>query len=119
MCLAYVCKQLHALSRISTYMDLDKRRMVMKSFFLSQFSYCPLVWMCHSRELNNRINRLHEKSLRVVYSENISSFEELLFRDKLFTIHERNIQNLVIDLFKVKKGISSKFMSGYIYPERK
>ena len=75
--------------------------------------------MCHSRELNNRINRLHERSFHVAYRDNISSFEELFFRDKSFTIHERNIQNIAINLFKVKKGISSNFMSGYIYPERK
>ena len=60
--------------------------------------------MCHSRELNNSINRLRERSSRVVYRDNISSFQELLFRDKSFTIHERNIQNLAIELFKVKKG---------------
>ena len=98
-------KKLHALSRISSYMDLDKRKTVMKSFFLSQFSYCPLIWMCHSRKLNSRINRLHERSLRVVYGDNLSSFEELLLRDQSFTIHERNIQNLAIELFKVQNGI--------------
>ena len=63
----------------------------MKSYFLSQFSYCPLVWMFHSRKLNNRINRLHERSLRVVYRDNISFFDELLFKDKSFTIDKSNI----------------------------
>ena len=98
-------KKLHAFSKISTYMDLDKHRMVMKSFFLTQFSYCPLVWMCHSCELNNRINRLHERSLRFVYRDNINSFEE-------FTIHKRNIQNITIELLIVKQGITPKLMSG-------
>ena len=104
-------KKLHALSRMPTFMSIDKRRLIMKSFFLSQCSYCPLVWIFHSRELNNRINRLHERSLRVVYRDNLSSFEELLFRDKSFTIHERNIQHLAIELFKAKNGLSSKFIS--------
>ena len=80
----------------------------MKSFILSQFSYCPLVWMCHSCELNNRINRLHERSLHVVYRDNISSFEELLFRDKSFTIHERDIQ---ISYLKLKKAFPQRLMS--------
>ena len=39
----------HALVRISHYMDLNKRRNVMKAFISSQFSYCPLIWMFHSR----------------------------------------------------------------------
>ena len=53
-------QKLHALSRIAKYMDLDKRRIIMRAFIISQFNYCPLVWMCHSRRLNNKINHLHE-----------------------------------------------------------
>ncbi|NRA91023.1 MAG: hypothetical protein HRU43_07880, partial [Simkaniaceae bacterium] len=54
--------KLHALSRISHYMTLKQRKVIMQSFILSQFGYCPLVWMFHSRKLNNRINRLHERA---------------------------------------------------------
>ena len=41
----------------------------MNSFFNSQFNYCPLVWMFHSRSIKNRINRLHERVLRIVYND--------------------------------------------------
>ena len=110
-----LCKQasrkLQALSRISIYMDMEKRRILMNSFFLSQYSYCPLIWMFHSRTLNNRINKLHERCLRVVYRDFNSSFEQLLSKDNSFTIHKRNIQNLAIELFKVKMGLAPKFMN--------
>ena len=47
-----ICKKagqkLNALSRVTPYMDLSKRR-ILNAFFISQFSYCPLVWMFHSR----------------------------------------------------------------------
>ena len=56
-------QKLHALTRISYYMDLNKRRNLMKAFITSQFSYCPLIWMFHSRNLNNKINRIHERAL--------------------------------------------------------
>ena len=62
-------QKLHALSRISSYMSTKKRKLIMNSFITSQFGYCPLVWMFHSRELNNRINRIHERSLRIVYND--------------------------------------------------
>ena len=52
-------QKLHALARISHYMDLNKRRNLMKAFITSQFSYCPLIWMFHSRSLNNKVNRMH------------------------------------------------------------
>ena len=58
-----LCKKasakLNALARISGYMNLPKRRMIMKSFITSQFGYCPLIWMFHSRALNNKINSIH------------------------------------------------------------
>ena len=44
---------------------------------MSQFGYCPLIWMFHSRHQNNRINDLHERGLRMVYQDNKSTFDEL------------------------------------------
>ena len=104
-------KKIHILARIAKYMGLEKRRMIMKSFILSQFGYCPLIWISHSRGLNNRINRLHERSLRIAYQDNVSSFEELLKRDNSVTIHERNIQSLAIELFKTKNRYTPAFMN--------
>ena len=54
-------QKLHALSRISNYVDRDKLRQIMRAFLPSQFSYCPLIWMFSDRRMNNRINRIHEK----------------------------------------------------------
>ena len=45
-------QKLHALARISNFMSLNKRKVMMNAFISSQFSYCPLIWMCHSRSLN-------------------------------------------------------------------
>ena len=87
----------------------------MKAFINSQFGYCPLVWMFHSRKLNNRINKIHESSLRLVYDDNFSSFEELLKKDNSFTIHERNIQTLAIELYKVVNRLSPEIMS-HVFP---
>ena len=62
-----VNKKLNALHRTGSQMSSDKRKMLLRAFIESQFSYCPLIWMFHSRTLNNKINRLHEKALRIVY----------------------------------------------------
>ena len=89
-------KKLSVLVRLSNFMCTNKKRVLMKAFIESQFSYCPLIWMFHSRGVNNKINHLHERSLRIVYKDNISSFEDLLKKDTSFTIHQRNIQSLAI-----------------------
>ena len=73
-------QKLHALARISKYMNKEKIKILMKTFITSQFNYNPLVWMFHNRTINNKINRLHERALRLVYSNHDMSFQELLDR---------------------------------------
>ena len=104
-------QKLHALSRISNLMDINKRKILFNTYILSQFSYCPLVWMFHSRKINNRINRIHERALRLIYNDYTSSFDDLLTKNNAFTVHERNIQTLAIELFKVVNGTSPTIMS--------
>ena len=71
-------QKLHALARISKYLSKDKMKVIMKTFINSQFNYCPLTWMFHNRTLNNKISRLHERTLRLVYNDENLSFQELL-----------------------------------------
>ena len=86
-------QKLHALARISHYMDLNKRRNLMKAFITSQFSYCLLIWMFRSRNLNNKINRIHEGAPRLVYQNNLS-FSELLDLDNSVTVYKKICKTL-------------------------
>ena len=54
--------------------------------------------MFFSRTANNKINKLYERALRIVYDDYNSKFEELLTRDVSFFIHHQNIQTLGINL---------------------
>ena len=83
----------------------------MNAFFKSQFSYCPLSWMFHSRTLNNKINRLHERCLHIIYNDNTSSFTDLLEIDNSVSVHHRNIQVLATELYKFVNSLSPKLVS--------
>ena len=96
-------------------MNISKRRILMNSFFNSQFNYCPLVWMFHSRSINNKINRLHERVLRIVYNDFKSSFKKLLEKDGTVSIHVKNLQNLAREMFKISKNFSVPLMSELFY----
>ena len=78
----------------------------MKAFITSQFNYGALIWMFHSRTMNNKINRLHERALRLVYDNENLSFQELLTLDNSITIHHRNLQKLAIEMFKIRNNLS-------------
>ena len=61
--------------------------------------------MFHNRTLNNKINRLHERALRLVYADENLSFQELLELDNSMTIHHRNLQKLAIEMYKIKNNL--------------
>ena len=57
--------------------SLEKGRIIIKAFVHLQLGYCPLIWMFHNITLNNKINRIHERALRIVYRNKTSNFTEL------------------------------------------
>ena len=59
--------------------------------------------------MNNKINRIHERTVRLVYSGYISSCEDLE-KESSFSIHCQNIQDLAIKTFKLLLGLSLKTM---------
>ena len=77
------------------------------TLFESQFRFCSLTWMFHSRKSNNIINLLHKRALKMIYNDQISSFQELLDKDNSFTVHHFNIQSLAIEMFKVTNNIAA------------
>ena len=87
----------------------------MSSYITSQFNHCPLVWMTHNKKLKKKISKVHERALRIVYGEHKTKFSELFNIDKSVTIHQRNLQYLLIEIYKVKKGISPTIMKFFIF----
>ena len=74
----------------------------MNAFIFSPFGYCPLVWMFHSRKLNNRINNIHERALTIIYRDYESTFQQLLKQNNSVAIYRRNLQILPTEIFKTK-----------------
>ena len=75
-----ICKKaslkLNALSRVTHHLDFKKKKLLINSFFMFQFNSYALIWMCHNRTKNNKINMLHERCLRLAYNNKISSFHD-------------------------------------------
>ena len=104
--------KLAAIIRYQHFLSLDQKKIALNSFVHSQFSYAPLAWMFHSRDINNKINRVHKRALRLVYNDHISCYKHLLRIDGGFTIHERNIQILMIEMFKSRNGLEPHLLQG-------
>ena len=104
-------QKLHALARISNYADVEKLKVMMNAFIVSQFGYCPLVWMFHDRSVNKKINKIHERALRIAYEDSCSNFEKLLTKANSVTIHHKNLQLLATEIFKTQRHLNPNFMN--------
>ena len=69
--------------------------------------------MFSSRKANNLINRIHERSIRIVSGDNESNFENLLEKNKEITIHQRNLQVLMTEVFKIINGYTPPIMDNF------
>ena len=90
-------RKLSALTTEAKFLPFKKRMYSLQTFIESQFKYCPLVRIFRGRQSNDKINKLYESALRIVYNDPITSFEELLVKDKTSSkysiIDNRNVQS--------------------------
>ena len=98
-------------ARLAPYMETTKKRILMNELFMSQFNYCPLVWMYCNRSWNTKINRLHERCLRIAYNDKKSNFSELRVKDGSDSIDHQNLQKPAVEMFNVSRSLSPEIVN--------
>ena len=105
--------RLRALARIRKFISFEQAKRLSEAYIMSAFTYCPLIWMYCSKTANNLINKIHQRSLRVIYEKEDANFEDLLIKDSSWTIHENNIHTLLIEIYKSLDHISPPIMQEF------
>ena len=98
-------QKVSAVARISSLMRFEQKKRIVNLFMTSNFSHYPLVWMFHSRRIDNRIDHIHERALKSIYQDYNSSFKELLRKDKIKI--NKNV------LIKCQKQVNLHFERSY------
>ena len=82
----------------------------MNTFAMSQFSYCTLIRMFHDRSVHKKMNKIHERALRIVYKDSCPSLEDLLKKAESVSIHQGNLKLLATEIFKTQSNFNPSFM---------
>ena len=100
-------------ARLKNYLTSDQRNLLLNSAIKSQFTYCPLIWMFTSRYLNNELNNIHERALRLIYNDHEKSFNSILTENNLKTIHKKNLE-----IYKYQNGLSPPIMNDIFFSKQ-
>ena len=85
--------QLNAIRRIQKYMGFKEKEVILNSFVLSNFNYCPLVWhFCSSKSLK-KIEKIQQRVLRVLYNDSTSD-NQLLIKSSKPSMEVKRLRNL-------------------------
>ena len=87
-------QKLSALARTNHYLAQDQKLLLLNTVVKYNFSHCPLTWMFTSRYLNNALNSIHERALRLIYNDYELPFDRILENNKQKSIHQKNIESL-------------------------
>ena len=87
------------------YTHISKWRILMNAFVTSQFIYWPLIWIWYSR-IKSKKSDVHERCLQMIFQDKLSSFEQLWKKDNIVSVHQRNLQLLATEMYKISNGLS-------------
>ena len=88
-------QKLNAFARVAYFVNFEQIKLLFNTFITLQFSYAPVVWMFLNRKLNNYMNHIHERTLRIVYQDHNLTFDELLAKGVSFNVHDPNYEMLI------------------------
>ena len=101
-----------AFSRLSNYVNLKQARVFFNAVIMSNFNYCPLIWLFCSKAANSSINRVEKSALKVLYQHFESSCEEFLSRHDDVTTHVKNQRKLLLEVYKMLHHLN---LSSYLW----
>ena len=96
-------RQLNALSRISKFLNVNSRKLIFRSFIMSNFTYCPLVWHFCGKTNNSKLEKIQERALRIVYNDYKSDYEELMTSFGTTTMLHSRHACILLEVFKSMK----------------
>ena len=118
ICCKKAARQLNALAQISKHLNINSRRAIYKSFITSNFSYCPLVWHFCGQVNNQKLEKIQERALRILFADYNSSYTELLGRAGTTTLLIQRLRLIALTVFKSLHGLNPPCLNDMFTPKQ-
>ena len=105
-----VSRKISGFSRVAPYIDEKTGKILYHTFIMSNFNYCPFIWMFCGKTQNKEIDRVHKRALRILLDDYTSSFDELLQKIGDIRVHVKTLRNLMIEIYKCLSCENASFM---------
>ncbi len=102
--------QLNALKRLKGYMGFDAKKILIQSFVCSNFNYCPLVWHFSSTKSVEKIEKIQERALRLLFNDSTSSYDNLLSKAGKCSMRISRLRTLCIEIYKTVSKLNPPFI---------
>ena len=96
-----VGQQLNVLRRLSPFLSKLYRLTIFYTFILSNFNYCPLAWHFCSENNSRKLGKIQERDLRFLYNDFVSTYDELLLKANIPSLHIMRLKTMSKDTFKI------------------
>ena len=113
MCMK-AARQLNVLRRLSKFLSEDTRLLIFKSFIQSNFNYCPLIWHFCSKANAEKLEKLQYRALRIVFNDYVSSYESLLNKVKLPTLHMSRLRCIATETYKCINNMTPEYLKDLV-----
>ena len=107
----FAANQLNALIRLLQFLTFHAKEVLINSYIVSNFNYCPLVWMFLSTQSLNKIENLQKRALRFLYDDFEASYEDLLSKGGKSKMNVRRLRTLCVEIYKTLNDLNPSFMN--------
>ena len=109
-----VSSQLNAICRLQTFMGHKEKEATINTFEYSNFSYGCLIWYFSSKKSQNKVEKIHERSLKFLSNDYLSSCAELLEKSISVSMETKRLLRIIHEIFKTLNNLNPVFMK-YIF----
>ena len=102
--------QLSALTRMKRFLDEKSKLLVVKTFILSHFRYCPIIWHFCGRGNTNKLEGIQKRALKLAFGNSTSDYERLLNLASLTTLETSRQKSILIEVYKIINDLSPTYL---------